>query len=139
MNIEEAEICPGTVGLLIDETPALTTAIVRPFVWSALLYRGAVRPHEVVHMLSVMCSPEDLKEANWDGAEFDEERSWAEYCVEVVLAEFLAEGLCRYNGDKDIWVLDVGENRKNVPVVIGAVATLNAEMPKHFLLSMEQQ
>ena len=139
MNLTEAEICPGTIGLLIDETPALTTATVRPFVWSALLYRGAVRPTEVVHMLSVVCSAEDLKEANWEDAHEDETRSWAEYCVETVLGEMLAEGLCRYNSAKDIWVLDVGQNKRNVPAVISAVSTLNAEMPKHFLLSMGNQ
>lgn len=138
MNMLEAEMAPGTTGLLIDETPPLSTAHVRPFVWAVLLYRGAATVHEVVHAVSAICSTEDLKIANWDEADEEDDRSWAEYCVESVLGEMVAEGLCRYNWDKDIWVLDVGANKRNVPTVIAAVSTLNARMPQHFLLDMEQ-
>lgn len=138
MDIDQAEMCPGTTGLLIDETPPLTTAHVRPFVWAVLLYRGAASVHEVVHAVSAICGTEDLKIANWDEADEEEERSWAEYCAEKVLGEMVAEGLCRYNWDKDIWVLDVGANKRNVPTVIAAVSTLNARMPQHFLLDMER-
>ena len=139
MDIYQAEMCPGTTGLLIDETPALTTAHVRPFVWSVLLYRGATTVHEVIHAVSAVCSPEDLKIANWEDADEEEQRSWAEVCVEEVLGEMLANGTCRYNEESDLWVLAVGENKQNVPKVIAAVATLNAQMPKHFLLDMEVQ
>ena len=138
MDIYEAEMCPGTTGLLIDETPPLSTAHVRPFVWAVLLYRGATTVHEVVHAVSAICSTEDLKIANWEDADEEDNRSWAEYCVESVLGEMVAEGLCRYNYDKDIWVLDVGANKRNVPTVIAAVSTLNARMPKHFLLDMDR-
>lgn len=139
MNMLEAEICPGTTGLLIDETPALTTAHVRPFVWAVLLYRGAATAHEVVHAVSAVCSSEDLKIANWEDADEEDDRNWAEFCVEEVLGEMTAEGLCRYSYERDLWVLAVGENKQNVPKVIAAVATLNAQMPKHFLLDMEIQ
>lgn len=138
MDIYEAEMCPGITGLLIDETPPLSTAHVRPFVWAVLLYRGATTVHEVIHAVSAICSTEDLKIANWDDADEDETRSWAEVCVEEVLGEMIAEGLCRYNEEKDLWVLDVGANKRNVPAVIAAVSTLNARMPKHFLLDMER-
>ena len=138
MDIDQAEMCPGTTGLLIDETPPLSTAHVRPFVWAVLLYRGAATVHEIVHAVSAICGTEDLKIANWDEADEEEERSWAEYCAEKVLGEMVAEGLCRYNWDKDIWVLDVGANKRNVPTVIAAVSTLNARMPQHFLLDMER-
>jgi hypothetical protein len=137
-TINQAEICPGTVGLLIDEIPRLTLANVRPFVWSALLYRTAVRPSEIVSLVSVLCSPEDLKVAAWDEADADETRSWAECLAEEVLGDMLAAGLCRYNPEEDLWVLTVGENKRNVPEIIAAVSSLNAEMPKHLLLELSQ-
>lgn len=136
MNYEESLIAPGTTGILFDETPKLTTASVRPFVWAILLYRGAVHSWEVVNAISAVCNQEDLKVANFDEADEGEEHSWVEVCVNTVLAEMLVEGLLRYNERDDLWVLRVGENRKNVPTVIAAVSTLNAEMPKHFLLDM---
>ena len=125
--------------MLIDEIPRLTLANVRAFVWSALLYRTAVRPSEIVSLVSVLCSPEDLKEANWDEVDDDESRSWAEYCAEEVLGDMLAAGLCRYNSEEDLWVLTAGENKRNVPEIIAAVSSLNAEMPKHLLLEMAKE
>ena len=138
-QLEEAAICPGTTGLLIDETPRLTLASVRPFVWSALLYRTAVRPSEIVSLVSVLCSVEDLKVAGWEEADSDETRSWAEYLTEEVLGDMLASGLCRYNSDEDLWVLTAGENKQNVPKIIAAVSSLNAELPKHLLLELSQE
>ncbi len=90
-------------------------------------------------MLSVLCSPEDLKEANWDDADSEETRSWAEYLAEEVLGDMLASGLCRYNEEEDLWVLTVGENKRNVAEVIAAVSSLNAEMPKHLLLELSKE
>ena len=138
-TIDQAEIAPGTVGLLIDETPRLTLANVRPFIWAALLYRTAVRPSEIVSLVSVLCSVEDLKVANWEEAEADETRSWAECLAEEVLGDMLAAGLCRYNDQEDLWILTAGENRRNVPEIIAAVSSLNAEMPKHLLLELSQE
>ena len=138
MNYEESLMCPGTVGLLIDETPRLSVASIRPLVWGALLNRGATRPSEVVALASVLCSPEDLKVANWEDADEEEDRTWAEVCAEEALGDMLAKGLCRYNHEQDLWVLDVGENDRNVPKVISVVASLDAEMPKHFLLDMSR-
>jgi len=138
MNYEESLMCPGTVGLLIDETPRLSVASIRPLVWGALLNRGATRPSEVVALASVLCSPEDLKVANWEDADEEEDRTWAEVCAEEALGDMLAKGLCRYNHEQDLWVLDVGENDRNVPKVISVVAALDAEMPKHFLLDMSR-
>ena len=137
MNLFEAEMAPGYTGLLIDEVPTLTTAMVRPFAWAILLARGAVHPWEVVNAVSAICSSEDLKVANWDDADDDETRTWAEACTDEVLGEMLISGLCRYNEQEYLWVLDVGENRKNVPTVIAAVSMFNAQIPKHFLLNME--
>ena len=90
-------------------------------------------------MVSVLCSTEDLKEANWDDADADETRSWAEFLAEEVLGDMLAAGLCRYNEEEDLWVLAVGENKRNVPEIIAAVSSLNAEMPKHLLLELSKE
>ena len=59
-QIEEAEVAPGTLGLLYDDTPALTTADIRPFVWAVLLFRGAVKRHEVVGAITPMCAHSEL-------------------------------------------------------------------------------
>lgn len=134
MNLTESEDCPGTVGLLWDETPPLTQAHVRPFIWSILLYRGAVRPYEVVGALTTVCSVEDLKEGAWDPLEGDySNQSRAEQLVLEVLGELVYEGLCRYNEEKDIWVLSLGENRENLPKIIALVCDLNGAMPDHIL------
>lgn len=138
-TIDQSEISPGTTGLLIDETPRLTLANVRPFLWAALLYRGAVRPSEIVSLVSVLCSTEALKISNWDEADTDETRSWAEYLAEELLGDMLASGLCRYNEEEDLWVLTAGENRQNVPKIIAAVSSLNSELPKHLLLELSQE
>jgi hypothetical protein len=128
LQVEDSEICPGSTGLLIDESPKLTTASIRPFVWAALLFRTGVKPSEIVGMVACVCNHEE-----------GESRSWAELCAEEVLGDMLASGLCRYNAEKDLWVLSVGENRRNVPEVIAAVSSLNAELPKHFLLDMSKE
>ena len=72
MTEEEALMAPGTVGLLWDETPELTVAHVRPFVWAILMYRGACRPSEVEAAIAQVCSVEELKtELYDDGDEAD--------------------------------------------------------------------
>ena len=138
MDINRAVACPGTTGLLFDDTPQLTTACVRPFAWAILLYRGATRPSEVAANAGLVCSPEDLKVANWEDAEEDEERPWAEVWAEEALGDMLAGGLCRYNEEEDLWVLTAGANKQNVPTVIGAVTSLNAQMPRHLLAEISQ-
>ena len=60
LTIEEAEVAPGTLGLLYDDTPQLTTADVRPFIWAVLLFRGAVKRHEVVGAITPMCAHSEL-------------------------------------------------------------------------------
>ena len=130
-SIEEAEMCPGTVGaVLFDDQPRLTAAHVRPFVWAILLYRGAVHSWEVVNALSAVCSIEDMKEMDED----EDERTWAEACTDEVLAEMLIEGLLDYNEAKDIWVLRY--SNAAVPQVIKAVAGVDGQMPKHFVVEM---
>lgn len=137
LSFEEAEECPGTVGLLFDETPLLTQAHVRSFVWPILLYRGAVRPHEVVGAVSQVCSTEDLKVGAWDPLEGDySDRTRVEILVDEVLGEMVSEGICRYNADRDIWVLNLGDNREHLAKIIGVVCSLNGAVPHHLLADM---
>ena len=127
MTEEEALMAPGTVGLLWDETPELTAAHVRPFVWAILMYRGACRPSEVEAAIAQVCSVEELKTELYDDG--DEELTRVEYLVGQVMAEFIAEGLCRYNDEKDIWVLTA----KDVTKLINVAAAIDGQLPKHVL------
>lgn len=137
MNYEESEMAPGYCGLLFDETPLLTQAHVRSFVWPILLYRGAVRPHEVAASIAAVCSTEDMKTGAWDPLEGDySDRTRVEILVDEVLGEMVNEGLCRYNPERDIWVLNLGENKENLPKIIGVVCSLDSAMPHHLLADM---
>jgi len=137
MNQFEDELAPSFCGLLFDETPLLTQAHVRSFVWPIMLYRGAVRPHEVVAAISAVCSVEDLKTGAWDALEGDySDRTRVEILVDEVLGEMVSEGLCRYNEERDIWVLDLGANRENLAQIIGVVCSLDGAMPHHLLADM---
>ena len=135
MNLDRrlAEVAPGTTGALFDDTPRLTTAAVRPFVWAILMFRTGVHSWEVVNALSAVCSAEDMKAESED---LDDDRTAAEILVDQVLGEMTAEGLLDYNDEKDIWVLRYSNHA--VPVVITAVAGVNGRMPQHFLFEMEK-
>ena len=131
----EAEIAPGTTGPVFDDIPKLTTAAVRPFVWAILMFRAGVHSWEVVNALSAVCGVDDMRV--WDNADDDDDRTWAEVCVETVLSEMTAEGLLDYNDEKDVWVLRY--SRAAVPTVIKAVSGVNGRMPMHFLTEMGQE
>jgi len=134
-SIEHAEICPGTLGLLIDETPQLTTADIKPFVWAILLYRGAVAPFEVVAAVTPLCGTEDLK-SGFEGQDDDDDRTRLEWLVDEVLGDMTAAGLLRYNESKDIWTLQLGENHRHLPTVIKVVAGTDGSLPDHLRLHL---
>lgn len=137
MNLDESEMAPGTTGLLFDDTPILTHAHVRAFIWPILLYRGAVRPHEVVAAISAVCSVEDMKVGAWSALEGDyTDRTRVELLLDEVLGEMVGSRLLRYNEEEDLWVLTLGENRQNVPKVINVVTALDAMMPHHLLADL---
>lgn len=137
MNYEESEVAPGTTGLLFDDTPLLTHAHVRAFVWPILLYRGAVRPCEVIAAVSAVCSVEDLKVGAWSALEGDyTDRTRVELLLDEVLGEMVGSRILRYNEEEDLWVLTLGENRQNVPKVINVVTALDAMMPHHLLADL---
>ena len=137
VNLHESEGCPSSVGHLVDDIPRLTQAHVRSFIWPILLFRGAVKSHEVVHAISPLCSISDIKDSVWDPILLDySEEPRLESLVNEVLGEMTAEGLLSYREDLDIWVLSLGENRRNVSKIIGVVCSLNAAMPNHILLDL---
>ena len=128
-SIEEAEIAPGTVGILFDETPKLTTADVKPFVWAILLYRGAVAMHEVVASVTQVCAYDDLI-TGWS-EEIEDDRNRLEWLVGEVLGDMTAAGLLHYNEEKDIWTLVAGAQLQNLPTIIKAVAGTDGSLPMH--------
>lgn len=134
-NIEEAEVAPGVLGLLYDETPELTTADVRPFVWAILLYRGAVRSHEVIGALTPICAHSELYSGWSDDLDPEDNRTRLEWLVGEVLGDMTASGLLRYSTKGDLWVLN--SNDRHLPEVIKAVAGINGSLPQHYILERE--
>ena len=45
-----------------------------------------------------------------------------------------ASNMLEYNQSKDIWTLRRGENDRNLPRVITAVAGVDGSLPKHFII-----
>ena len=130
----------GAVGPFIDDRPLLTHASIKPYIIAILLHRGAVSFGEVLAALTPHCADIDLKVGLWDDREnFQIDCSRLEVLVEEVLGEMVGTGILRYNEEQDIWVLSVGENRKNLPKIINWVAATGAQLPHHVLLEMSQE
>lgn len=130
----------GAVGPFIDDRPLLTHATIKPYIVAILLHRGAVSFGEVLAALTPHCADFDLKIGLWDDKENYQvtDRSRLEHLVGEVLGEMVGTGILRYNEEQDIWVLSVGENRKNLPKIINWVAATGAQLPHHVLLEMSQ-
>ena len=134
-RIEEAEVAPGTLGLLYDSTPELTTADVRPFVWSILLFRGAVRKSEVVGAITPICAHSELYSGWSEYLDNEDDRTRLEWLVDEVLGDWTASGLLRYSTKGDLWCLN--SSNKHLPEVIKAVAGVNGSLPAHYILERE--
>ena len=134
-NIEEAEIAPGTIGLLYDETPSLTLADVRPFIWAILLYRKGIRAGEAVGAITPLCAHNELYSGWSDELDIEDNRTRLETLVEEVLGDMTAEGLLRYDTEEDLWVLNSSD--RHLPTVIKAVAGINGSLPAHYILERE--
>ena len=134
-SIEEAEIAPGTLGLLFDETPRLTHASVKPFVWAILLYRGAVKSHEVVGALTPICAHAELYSGWSDELDVYDNRTRLEWLVGEVLGDMTAQGILRYSMEADLWVLTAGENKRHLSTIIKAVAGIDGSLPKHLTVT----
>ena len=136
-KIEEAEVAPGTLGLLYDSTPELTTADVRPFVWALLLFRGAVKKSEVLGAITPVCAHSELYSGWSEYLEDGDDRTRLEYLVEEVLGDMTASGLLRYSMKGGLWVLNSSD--KHLSDVIKAVAGINGSLPAHYVLEREAQ
>lgn len=134
-NIEESEIAPGTLGLLFDETPEMTTADVRPFIWAILLYRGAIRTSEAVGAITPLCGHSELYSGWSDDLDLEDSRTRLEWLVQEVLGDMTAEGLLRFSSSQDLWVLNSSD--KHLPTVVKAVAGINGSLPAHYILERE--
>lgn len=133
LRIEELPSC----GLLIDDLPLLTTANIRPHVIAILLHRGAVKRHDIIASLTPHCSSDDLRVGGWDYLEDDDycESTRLEKLVDEVLADYVCDGILRYNEDKDLWVL----TNNDLPTVISWVAATKAKLPQHLTLELGRQ
>ena len=138
--MESKHFLSGAVGPFIDDRPLLTHATIKPYIIAILLHRGAISFGEVLAALTPHCADIDLKIGLWDEIEnyHVADRSRLEVLVEEVLGEMVSIGILRYNEEQDIWVLSVGENRKNLPKIINWVAATGAQLPHHVLLEMSQ-
>ena len=134
-RIEEAEVAPGTLGLLYDETPELTSADIRPFVWAILLYRGAVKSHEVVGAVTPLCGHSELYSGWSDDLDPTDNRTRLEWLVGEVLGDMTASGLLRYSCKGDLWVLNSSD--KHLPSVINAVSGTNGSLPQAYIAERE--
>ena len=137
MDLKTAQEIPGYLGPLLDDTPSLNQSHVRAFVWPILLFRGAVRPSEIIASLASVCLVDDLK-VGFYSDEYDD-KTRAEILVDEVLGEMTLEGLLRYNEKEDIWVLALGENKVNLAKLIGVACSLNGSLPNHILLELSQR
>ena len=134
-RIEEAEVAPGTVGLLYDETPELTTADIRPFIWAILLYRGAVKKYEAVGAVTPLCGHSELYSGWSDDLDPEDDRTRLEWLVDEVLGDWTACGLLRYSTKGDLWVLNSSD--RHLSEVIKVVAGTNGSLPQHYILERE--
>ena len=134
-RIEEAEVAPGTLGLLYDTTPQLTTADIRPFVWAILLYRGAVKRHEVVGAVTPLCGHGELYSGWSDDLDLEDDRTRLEWLVDEVLGDMTASGIVYYDEEDDLWILSAED--RHLPRVIKAVSGIDGSLPQQYILDRE--
>jgi len=128
-------VLPGGVGPYVDENPLLTHAHIRPYIIAILLHRGAVSFSEVLAAIIPHCAQIDLKVGAYGELDdCDPDKSRLELLVEEVLGEMVVEQILRYNESKDLWVLSLGENKRNLTTVISWVSTVGGQIPHHLLI-----
>ena len=118
----------GMVGALnlFEVTPRINPARVRPFVWSVLLLRSAVRIEEIVSSISPHAHPDDLR--SWE-----QEEATLNHTVRATLDEMVHHGVLRL-GREGLYVLS------NTPEAsrraISVTSTVNGQLPDHMLAEM---
>ena len=133
MKVDELPAC----GLLVDELPLLSAANIKPYIIAILLHRGAVRQSDIIASLIPHCSSDDIRVGGWDYFENDEycDSTRLEKLIDEVLAEYVCDGLLRYNEEKDLWVL----TDDDLATVISWVAATKARFPQHLSLELSRQ
>jgi hypothetical protein len=121
-TLRSAAEIPGYCGPLADERPTINLAILRPFVWSILLWFGGVRTHEIASCVCHLANTDDLKCSESDLTPLEE-------MVLAVMNEFIQRETVRLN-DEGVYVL-------NVPACLSqatsVVCLLDAQLPPHLL------
>jgi hypothetical protein len=118
----------GMVGAInqFDVTPRINPARVRPFVWSVLLLRSAVRIEEIVSSISPHAHPDDLR--SWE-----QEEATLNCTVRATLDEMVQHNILRL-GREGLYVLS------NAPEAsrraISVTSTVNGQLPDHMLAEM---
>ena len=122
-SLRSAAEVPGYCGPLADQRPPVSLPVLRPFVWSILLFMGGVRSHEVATSIAHLCSEDDLRC-------LDDETTPLENAVSAVLAEFVERGTVRLN-EFGVYVLD--DNPNCLRRATSICCTLDAQLPPHLL------
>lgn len=134
-KLQRRTMLPGGVGPFIDENPLLTHAHIRPYIIAILLHRGAVSFAEVLTAITPHCAQIDIKPGAYGELDdCDPDKSRLELLTEEVLGEMVSEQILRYNEEKDLWVLSMGQNKVNLTKVIGWVSTVGGQIPHHLLI-----
>ena len=103
--------------------------------WAVLLFRGAVKRHEVVGAITPMCAHSELYSGFSDFLDDADDRTRLEWLVDEVLGDMVASGLLRYSMKADLWVLNSSD--KHLPEVIKAVAGINGSLPHSYIAERE--
>ena len=121
----DLEALGGMVGALnlFEDSPRINPARVRPFVWSVLLLRGAVRVEEVVSSITPHAHPDDIRA-------WEEEESELVLTVQATLAALVAQNILREGRDGLFVLSDSPEAIRNA---ISVTSTLNGQLPDHML------
>lgn len=118
----------GMVGALhlFDVTPRINAARVRPFVWSVLLLRSAVRIEEIVSSISPHAHYDDLR--GWD--EYD---STLTKIVRATLDEMVTHNILRVGKDGLFVLSNTPEAARKA---ISVTSTVDGQLPDHMLAEM---
>ena len=118
----------GMIGSLttFDSTPRINSARVRPFIWSVLLLRSAVRPEEIISSIAPHAHPDDLR--SWE-----DDDTTLDTIVRLTLDEMVKHDILRV-GREGLYVLS------NTPEAsrraISVTSTVNGQLPDHMLAEM---
>ena len=141
LDLVKDDYVPGAVGPFIDDLPLITHANIKPYIIAILLHRGAVSFGEIITAVQPHCPQIDLKVGAWDSIENCEvdDKTRLELLVEEVLGEMVVSQFLRYNEEKDVWVLSLGENLNNLTTIINWVSATGAQLPQHILMDMSEK